>query len=98
VGERKSGPLAARSPRFWRGLSVRPAPPKAGKGVLVDEVEPRGLAWDAGLRPGDVIRKVNDTEVASPSDFRDAVQGAERQDVLLETSRGLKLVKKPPAR
>jgi S1-C subfamily serine protease len=92
VGDRRTGLVGAASPRFWRGMSVRPVPPGKGPGVLVDEVAPDSPAWKADLRPGDVVRKVNEIEITSPAEFRDAVAGAEGQDVLLQTARGLKAV------
>lgn len=48
---------------------------KNGAGVLVTEVEPDSPAAKAGLRAGDVIVKVGDTEVASPDALHKAMGG-----------------------
>ena len=50
----------------------------AGKdGVVVVSVQPESAASDAGLKAGDVIRKVNGTGVSGPQTLRDAIQGAQ---------------------
>jgi putative serine protease PepD len=52
--------------------TITPADAQAGgtsPGALVREVEPGGPAYTAGLRPGDVIVKVNDTVIASTNDL-----------------------------
>jgi serine protease Do len=44
---------------------------KEFKGVLVDEVNKAGAAKEAGLKPGDVIKKINDIEVNFKSAFEE---------------------------
>jgi S1-C subfamily serine protease len=44
---------------------------KEFKGVLVDEVNKIGAAKEAGLKPGDVIKKINDVEVNTKSAFEE---------------------------
>lgn len=44
---------------------------KEFKGVLVDEVNKIGAAKEAGLKPGDVIKKINDIEVNTKSSFEE---------------------------
>jgi serine protease Do len=44
---------------------------KEFKGVLVDEVNKIGAAKEAGLKPGDVIKKINDIEVNTKSAFEE---------------------------
>ena len=46
-------------------------------GVLVSSVEPDSPAGKAGLKAGDVITAIGDTEVSSPSDLTRAVHRAE---------------------
>lgn len=46
---------------------------KQGKGVLVREVEAGSAAEKAGLKAGDVITRVEDTEVSSPDSLRRAL-------------------------
>jgi hypothetical protein len=47
----------------------------ADQGVLVTEVEPHGAADRAGIRAGDVITRVADKAVGSPSGVLDALDG-----------------------
>jgi serine protease Do len=44
---------------------------KEFKGVLVDEVNKVGAAREAGLKPGDVVKKINDIEVNTKSAFEE---------------------------
>lgn len=57
------------------------------EGVLVLEVEEDTPAWNAGLREGDVIVKVNRRAVKTPDDVLQAVEGAD-PPVLLNIRRG----------
>jgi putative serine protease PepD len=43
-------------------------------GVVILSVQPQSAASDAGLKPGDLIRKVNGTDVTDPATLRDAIQ------------------------
>jgi len=67
------------------GLTVRTLTPQLAaqlgydenqKGVVVIEVDPRGLAAAAGLRPEDVIVSVNSQPVTDARSFRDALSKA----------------------
>ena len=51
---------------------------KDGKGALITEVVEDSPAAEAGLQAGDVITKVDDTEIASMSDLHEMVQGTEK--------------------
>jgi len=44
---------------------------KDSKGVVVTEVEPGGLADQAGIQPGDVIHKINGSPVARANEWED---------------------------
>lgn len=52
--------------------------PFLGRGVLVTNIG-RGFAMNAGLRPGDMIRRVNGRDVNSVRDLMGAVSGGDRQ-------------------
>lgn len=67
------------------------------KGVVVVEVEKKGIAEEKGLRPGDIILEVAQEEVKSPTDFAEKVstaRGAGRRTLLLlvESDTGLRFV------
>ncbi len=63
------------------GLSVRELDAKTakkykletGKGVLVTEVDPKGLAAEMGVQPGDVIMSIDHADVKSAKDFSAAL-------------------------
>jgi S1-C subfamily serine protease len=46
--------------------------PFSARGVLVLNIS-RGFAMNAGLRPGDVVRRVNGREIATVADLRAAL-------------------------
>ena len=43
-------------------------------GVVVVSVQPESAASDAGLKAGDLLRKVNGTDVTGPETVRDAIR------------------------
>lgn len=43
------------------------------KGVVVTQVEPGSLAARVGLRPGDVITRVAESDIESAGEFRNAI-------------------------
>ncbi len=64
------------------GMTVAPMTPKLAAeldlpatetGVVVTEVDPSGIAAEAGFRPGDVVKKVNGREVKSVADLKEAM-------------------------
>jgi len=52
--------------------------PRNESGLVVTDVDPAGAAATSGVRPGDIIKRVNDREVTSVQTLRSAV--AERTD------------------
>lgn len=71
--------------------------PKESKGIMVMKVDPNSTAVEIGLRgverdrPGDIIEKVNQTELSKPEEFAKAVEEAKkdpkRKNILLLVSR-----------
>jgi len=47
-------------------------------GVVVDKIEPGGWAAVDGLRPGDIIMRINDSDIESVDDARATLEGIER--------------------
>jgi serine protease DegS len=83
--------------RGWIGLSGRSVTPelaesfglRAGHGVLVASTLRDSPAAQAGLRPGDVVTRIDDRDVATVQDLLDAVAGAgPRAALSLEIWRG----------
>ena len=83
--------------RGWIGLSGRSVTPelaesfglRAGHGVLVASTLRDSPAAQAGLRPGDVVTRIDDRDVATVQDLLDAVAGAGPHAALsLEVWRG----------
>ncbi|WP_296808476.1 trypsin-like peptidase domain-containing protein [Thiocapsa sp.] len=83
--------------RGWIGLSGRSVTPelaesfglRAGHGVLVASTLRDSPAAQAGLRPGDVVTRIDDRNVATVQDLLDAVAGAGPHAALsLEVWRG----------
>ena len=61
--------------------------PRTEKGLLVTDVEPAGAAAEAGLQPGDVVKKVNGQEVQSVADLRSALATRNDAPALVLVSR-----------
>ncbi|WP_245602424.1 DegQ family serine endoprotease [Fodinicurvata fenggangensis] len=53
--------------------------PRDIEGVLVTEIDPRGLAAEAGLQPGDVIAEVDQEPVSRPADIEEHVVTARQE-------------------
>jgi serine protease Do len=45
----------------------------AGSGVIVAEIDPHCALAGIGVRPGDIIRQINETDITSTDDFKKAV-------------------------
>jgi serine protease Do len=63
------------------------------RGVLVEQIEPAGWAGLGGLRPGDLVQRVGDTEVQDLEDYRKAISAvteAKPERVVFVVLRGAK--------
>ena len=78
------------------GMSVTPLTPrvaaqlelpKSEKGLVITDVDPAGIAADAGLQPGDVVKKVNGREVETVQDLRTALDTHKDAPALVLVSR-----------
>jgi serine protease Do len=59
------------------------------KGVVVSEVLPNSSAFEAGIRKGDLITKIEDTEIRSVADYRSAIRSyAKGKVVIVGVTRG----------
>ena len=61
------------------------------RGLVITEVDPQGLAAKADLQPGDIVVSVNDSEVATLSDFKAALEKSDSKKgiLLVVESRGM---------
>ena len=78
------------------GMKVTPITPRVAseldlpsteKGLVITDVDPDGAAADAGLQPGDVVKKVNGQEVQSVADLRSAIATRKDAPALMLVSR-----------
>jgi len=60
----------------------------AGKGVIVARVAPNSLAGDMGLKPGDVVTRVDRTPITSAKQFSDTLSNAKLSEGVKLTVRG----------
>jgi serine protease Do len=58
---------------------------EAGNGVVVTNVAPYGAAYDAGIRAGDFITAIEDYDVGSVSDYKNALKHFSEGDVVIFT-------------
>ncbi len=69
--------------RGWLGVQIQPVTPdiaeslglEKARGALVSEAQADGPALAAGIRAGDVVTKVGDTEIASPRELARLIGG-----------------------
>jgi len=80
------------NPRF--GMTLAPTGEVAGaggKGVVVAQIDPSGLAASQGLRSGDIILEAGGKKLDAPADFQRAVSAARnkgRKAILLRVQSG----------
>ena len=67
--------------RDGQEVEVSAAPPMPARAA---SVQPRSAAWDAGLRPGDVVRSIDGAPVASFADIRAATEATDGAPLTLE--------------
>lgn len=76
--------------RPWAGLNTQDVTPDLAsylnlstpEGAVVDQLDRRGPAWRAGIRPGDVIRELNKQKVRARVDVDNILQKAKIGDKL----------------
>lgn len=87
-------------PATWRGLQVSDITEpiaqrlriEVKEGVIVLSVEPESPASLAGMRPGDIITKINDFEIKNKQDYDSAITKTEGT-ALVRTERGFVVIK-----
>ena len=113
AAESKSGPGggATSSSQSLTGLGLKIAPLSADtrdkfqispdqKGVVITDVDQDGVAADRGLKPGDVIVEVQQSEVTSPDDVKKKIEAQRSQDrksvlMLIQGHDGMRYVPLP---
>jgi len=76
-------------PRPWLGVTTTPASPTHPDGAQVAMVVPGGPSAHAGLREGDVIKRIDGRSVQSPEDVASAIAGDKPgQQVTIVVERG----------
>jgi serine protease Do len=73
-----TGTLGVRVSDVDENLARREGMPK--QGAVIRSVVPDSLAADVGLKPGDVITKVNKTDITSAQQFADTIKSAKLAD------------------
>jgi serine protease Do len=74
--------------------------PQGQKGVVITEVSPDGRAAERGLRPGDVVAEVQQSEISTPAELQDRFAQARRAKrasvlMLVQNSDGMRWVPLP---
>lgn len=88
VAAKPGGPLGITVQEITRALAERYGL-TTQTGVVVTGIQPTGSAARAGIRPGDVITKINKTTIANMQDYERAVAGLKPGDaVVIRALRG----------
>jgi serine protease Do len=74
--------------------------PSGQKGVVITEVSPNGTAAERGLKPGDVVAEVQQSDVSTPAELQDRIAQARRTKrssvlMLVQNSDGMRWVPLP---
>jgi S1-C subfamily serine protease len=88
-----SQPRSAQAEAGWLGLTVEELPQnkrlRGLAGVMVTNVDPGGVAAEAGIQRGDIIVSANQRRIANLDDYAKAMKEAERKgSVALLVKRG----------
>jgi len=75
--------LSPLTPQLARRLDVS----ASSSGVVVTDVDPDGVAASAGVRPGDLIKKINGRDVASVASVKSALTGQSGKPALMLLTR-----------
>jgi Do/DeqQ family serine protease len=75
--------LSPITPQLARQLDV----PASTAGVVVTDVDPDGVAANAGVRAGDVIKRVNGRDVSTVASLRTALNGTSGKPALMLVTR-----------
>jgi len=78
-----SGDLGMKVRALTPELAQRLDLPETEKGLVVTDVDAGGLAAEAGIAPGDVIKEINRRPVSSVADYQKAVSKAKPGETLL---------------
>ncbi|HEU4753410.1 MAG TPA: trypsin-like peptidase domain-containing protein [Armatimonadota bacterium] len=77
--------------RPWTGLITEPATdymgPDEPEGLLITKMYRRGPGWQAGIRPGDILRELAGRKIRTQRDFDTTVAGlkiGQKVDILVE--------------
>ena len=84
----ESGSLGVTVQPLTPSLAERFQVPASTEGLAVTDVDPNGAAAEAGIRPGDVIRQVDGTNVRSADDLRSALKTDAARPALVLVQRG----------
>jgi S1-C subfamily serine protease len=74
--------------RPWTGLNVQDVTPdlasylglSRAEGAVVDQMDRRGPAWQAGIRPGDLIREIGGKKIRTRKEVDDLIASAKIGD------------------
>jgi S1-C subfamily serine protease len=83
----ESGTLGIKVEPLTPRVAERLELPRSMEGLVVDEVDPDGVAAAAGIQPGDVIRQVDGRNVRSADELRSAVSARNERPALLLVQR-----------
>ena len=76
--------------------------PHDQKGVVITDIDPNGKAAGRGLRPGDVVTEVQQSEISTPADLQDRIRQARQAKrpsvlMLVQNGDGMRWVPMPVA-